>query len=153
MRLYFATLPRVVWGDEPFYLWMGQSLLAGTGYNAFGYSGAHFPPLFAVLAAGLAPVTGGLMQASNVIYATTGALLVLPLYLLARAIYSPTAAWMTGLVVALYPALVTGVLAWGTMTEPLYLLWVGVATYALYLCLDYGRMRDYVWLLYTSRCV
>ena len=144
VRLYFTTLPRVVWGDEPFYLWMGQSLLAGTGYNAFGYSGAHFPPLFAVLAAGLAPVTGGLMQASNVIYATTGALLVLPLYLLAHAIYSPTAAWMTGLVVALYPALVTGVLAWGTMTEPLYLLWVGVAIYALYLCLEQGRMRDYV---------
>ena len=144
VRLYFTTLPRVVWGDEPFYLWMGQSLLAGTGYNAFGYSGAHFPPLFAVLAAALAPVTGGLMQASNVIYATTGALLVLPLYLLARAIYSPTAAWMTGLVVALYPALVTGVLAWGTMTEPLYLLWVGVAIYALYLCLEQGRMRDYV---------
>ena len=46
VRLYFTTLPRVVWGDEPFYLWMGQSLLAGTGYNAFGYSGAHFPPLF-----------------------------------------------------------------------------------------------------------
>ena len=33
---------------------------------------------------------------------------------------------MTGLVVALYPALVSGVLAWGTMTEPVYLLWVGL---------------------------
>jgi hypothetical protein len=47
------------------------------------------------------------------------------------------------MVVALYPALVSGVLAWGTMTEPLYLLWVGIAIYALYLALEQGRTRDY----------
>jgi hypothetical protein len=64
---------------------------------------------------------------------------------LARAIYSPPAAWITGLVVALYPALTSGVLAWGTMTEPLYLLWVGVAIYALYLALERGRTA-------TMRC-
>ena len=144
IRIAYTTLPRVVWGDEPFYLWMGQSLLAGTGYNAFGYSGAHFPPLFAVLGAGLAPLAGGLEAGSNAVYAVSGALLVLPLYFLARAIYSTAAAWMTGLVVALYPALVSGVLAWGTMTEPLYLLWVGLAIYALYLGLEHGRTRDYV---------
>ncbi len=143
IRWYYATLPRVVWGDEPFYLWMGQSLLAGDGYNAFGYSGAHFPPLYSVLAAALAPGVGGLLNASHLIYILAGSLLVLPLYLLARAIYSQPAAWMTGLVVALYPALVSGVLAWGTMTEPLYLLWIGVAVYALYSALEYGRTRDY----------
>lgn len=144
VRLVYTTLPRVVWGDEPFYLWMGQSLLAGQGYNAFGYSGVHFPPLFALTAAALAPLAGGLLNASNLIHVLTGALLVVPLFLLARAIYSPPAAWITGLVVALYPALTSGVLAWGTMTEPLYLLWVGSAIYALYRALEYGRTRDYV---------
>lgn len=143
VRLTYTTLPRVVWGDEPFYLWMGQSLLAGDGYNAFGYSGAHFPPLFSVAAAALAPLAGGLGNASNLLYVVAGALLVAPLFLLAHAIYSRPAAWATGLVVALYPALTSGVLAWGTMTEPLYLLWVGVAIYALYLALEQGRTRDY----------
>jgi hypothetical protein len=89
VRLVYTTLPRVVWGDEPFYLWMGQSLLAGQGYNAFGYSGVHFPPLFALTAAALAPLAGGLLNASNLIHVLTGALLVVPLFLLARAIYSP----------------------------------------------------------------
>ena len=143
-RFVFSTLPRVVWGDEPFYLWAGHSLLSGTGYNIFGYSGAHFPPLFSLLSAGLAPLVGGLINGSNAVYAVAGALLVLPLYFLARAIYGQTAAWMTGLVVALYPALVSGVLDWGTMTEPLYLLWVGLAIYALYLGLEHGRTRDYI---------
>ncbi len=143
VRWLYTTWPRVVWGDEPFYLWMGQSLLAGEGYNAFGYSGAHFPPLFSLAAAALAPLAGGLLNASNLLHIAAGALLVIPLLLLARAIYSPAAGWMVGLVVALYPALTSGVLAWGTMTEPLYLLWVGVAIYALYLALEEGRSRDY----------
>jgi 4-amino-4-deoxy-L-arabinose transferase-like glycosyltransferase len=143
IRLHAAAQPRVAWGDEPIYLWAGQSLLDGTGYNAWGYSGAHMPPLFAVAAAGLAPLVGGLLNASNLVYVIAGSLLVVPLYLLARALYGQPAAWMTGLVVALYPALVTGVLEWGTMTEPLYLLWVGIAIYALYLALEHGGTRHY----------
>ncbi|MEZ4766914.1 MAG: hypothetical protein R2844_00605 [Caldilineales bacterium] len=63
-----------------------------------------------------------------------------------RATVNTTAAWMTGLVVALYPALTSGVLAWGTMTEPIFLLWVGLAIYLLFLALDRspGRLREYL---------
>ncbi len=145
IRVYYTTYDRVVWGDEPFYLWIGESLWSGNGYNFFGYSGAHFPPLYPALAGGLALLTGSLQWASNLIYIATGALLVLPLYYLVRATVNATAAWMTGLVVALYPALTSGVLAWGTMTEPLYLLWVGLAVYLLFLALDRkpGRWREY----------
>jgi hypothetical protein len=141
VRLASTNYPRVVWGDEPFYLWIGQSLWAGTGLNAMGYSAAHFPPLFPALAGGLAQLTGSLLNASNLIFVVSGALLAAPLYALARAIYGPTAAWMVGLVVALYPALTTGVLAWGTLTEPVYLLWVGIAVYALFQALDQQPMR------------
>ena len=31
LRVYYTTYARVVWGDEPFYLWIGQSLWAGHG--------------------------------------------------------------------------------------------------------------------------
>ena len=144
LRVYYTTYARVVWGDEPFYLWIGQSLWAGHGYNFFGYSGAHFPPLYPALAGGLALLTGSLLKASDLVYIVAGALLVLPLYYLVRATVHATAAWMTGLVVALYPALASGVLAWGTMTEPLYLLWVGLAVWLLFLALDRspGRARE-----------
>jgi hypothetical protein len=141
VRLYSTTYPRVVWGDEPYYLWIGQSLWAGTGLNAMGYSAAHFPPLFPVLAGGLALLTGSLQSASNLIFIVSGALLAVPLYALARAIYGATAAWMVGLTVALYPALTSGVLAWGTLTEPIYLLWVGIAVFALFRALDQRPMR------------
>lgn len=142
VRMYSTTYPRVVWGDEPYYLWIGQSLWAGTGLNAMGYSAAHFPPLFPALAGGLAWVIGTLQGASNLIFVVSGALLTVPLYALARAtLDSSTAAWMVGLTVALYPALTSGVLAWGTLTEPIYLLWVGVAVYALFQALDQQPMR------------
>jgi len=141
VRLASTSHPRVVWGDEPYYLWIGQSLWAGAGLNAMGYSAAHFPPLFPALAGGLARLTGSLLSASNLIFVLSGALLAIPLYALARAIYGQTAAWMVGLTVALYPALTTGVLAWGTMTEPLYLLWVGIAIYALFQALDQQPLR------------
>ncbi len=145
LRVYYTTYDRVVWGDEPFYLWIGQNLWAGDGYSFFGYSGVHFPPLFPALAGGLALVVGSLQKASNLIYIAAGALLVLPLYYLARATVNSTAAWMTGLVAAFHPALASGVLAWGTMTEPLYLLWVGVAVYLLFLALDRSpaRLREF----------
>lgn len=145
VRLFSATAPRVAWGDEPFYLWLGQSVWAGDGYNVMGYSAAHFPPLFPLLAGGLALLSDGLLNASNLLFIASGALLAVPLYALARAIYARSAAWMVGLVAALYPALTHGVLAWGTLTEPLYLLCVGSAIYFLFRALDEqpARRRDF----------
>ena len=144
VRLYFSTYTRVVWGDEPFYLWLGRSLWAGGGYKIFGYSGAHFPPLFPVIAGGLSYLTGGLYQASNLLYILCGALLVLPLYGIAKEIYGRPAARATALIVAVYPALTTGLLAWGTLTEPLYLLAVSSALFWLVRGSSRSRTRDYV---------
>ena len=144
LRLAYTTYPRVVWGDEPFYLWLGQSLWAGDGYNIFGYSGAHFPPLFPALAGGLGALLGSLQGASNLLYVLCGALLVLPVYAMGRHIAGARAAWVAGLFAALYPALTTGVLAWGTMTEPLYLLLVAAAIYALMRGLEWGGTGSYL---------
>ncbi len=142
VRLASAGYPRVVWGDEPFYLWIGQSLWAGTGFDAFGYSAAHFPPLFPVLAGGLALLTGSLLERQQRHLrrqrCTVGCAALRP----GPGHLQPN----RGLDDRVdrsrsYPALTTGVLAWGTMTEPLYLLWVGVAIYALFLALDQQPMR------------
>lgn len=141
IRLYYTTYSRVVWGDEPFYLWLGKSFFAGSGYNVFGYSGAHRPLLFPMITGALAPWVGGSFNASNLTYVVSGALLAIPLIVLARSIYNTTIAWIIGFIAATYPALTSGVLAWGTMTEPLFLLWVAIGTYSLFLIFDLPTMR------------
>ncbi|MEA3335652.1 MAG: glycosyltransferase family 39 protein [Chloroflexota bacterium] len=145
IRAVTISSPRIVWGDEPFYLWLGQNLWQGGGYSIFGeYAGVHFPPLFPALAGGLAPLTGGLYNASNLLYIICGALLILPLYGIARRLHGIQAARVTGLFAAMLPALTVGVLAWGTMTEPFYLLAIATAIYGLIWAMEQGSMGGYL---------
>ena len=143
VRAYYTTYAARRLGRRAILPLAGPEPVVWTGYSIFGYSGAHFPPLFPVLAGGLAPLVGGLQAASNLLYVICGGLLVLPLYALAGWIYSRPAALATGLVTAVYPALTTGVLAWGTMTEPLSLLLTAVAVCALYLALEHGKWGSF----------
>jgi hypothetical protein len=148
IRLYWGVQPRIVWGDEPFYLWLGQSLLSGRGYQFFGISGVHFSPLFPLLggvAGRIASLFGlqgpdALAAGSVSLYVLCGAALVLPLSAIARRLYGPVAGLFTALATALYPALTAGIPLWGTMTEPLYLLLLASAWWALLTALDAGRL-------------
>jgi hypothetical protein len=148
VRVHVAGIPRIVWGDEPFYLWLGQSLWAGQGYQLFGFSGAHFPPLFPAITGGLAYVAGGLQAASEWVYVLTGVLLVLPLWAIATRLRGALAGWATAMATAAYPALTWGIPYWGTMTEPLYLLVVALALHLLIQRLTDAaagvRLRDYL---------
>ncbi|OQA41144.1 MAG: hypothetical protein BWY52_02664 [Chloroflexi bacterium ADurb.Bin325] len=151
VRLFWALQPRVVWGDEPFYLWLGQSLLSGQGYQFFGLSGVHASPLLALLAAGIGRVaalfgaTGPAALASGTVtlYIVCGAALVAPLSAIAWRMYGFVPALFTALVTAFYPALTGGVLLWGTMTEPLYLLLLAAGWWALLVALEEGRLGAY----------
>ena len=40
---------RIVWGDEPFYLWLGRNWLTGRGYSFTGYSDVHHTPMYPLL--------------------------------------------------------------------------------------------------------
>ena len=139
VRVYWGLRPRIVWGDEPFYLWLGQSLLHGQGYQFFGISGVHFSPLYPLLAgliARLAAALAGdspqaLASGSVVLYILCGALLVLPIYGIARRTAGRGAGLCAALATALYPALTVSVPLWGTMTEPVYLLLIATAWWAL----------------------
>lgn len=152
VRIVAVVQPRIVWGDEPFYLWLGRSLLDGQGWQFFGISGVHFAPLFPIAAALLAKLAGpfgvtgtpALMVGSNVLHVVCGALLVLPLAAVARRLAGDAAGLAAGLIAALYPALVTGPLLWGTMTEPLYLLLVACAWWALVVAVQDGKGHAFV---------
>ncbi len=147
VRIYAAAQSRIVWGDEPFYLWLGRSLLEGQGYQFFGISGVHFAPLFPLAAAVLAKIAGlfgisgthALMVGSDALHVLCGALLVLPAWGIARRLSGEAAGLAAGLVAAVFPALVVGPLYWGTMTEPLYLLLVACAWWALVAAVQDGK--------------
>jgi 4-amino-4-deoxy-L-arabinose transferase-like glycosyltransferase len=144
VRTAWAGTDRVVWGDEPFYLWLGQSWLTGHGYQFFGYSGTHFSPLFPLLASGLGLLLGDLERGSLVVYVITGALLALPLYGIARRMYGEREAVVVAFLTAVYPALTAGVLYWGTMTEPLFLLCAAAGLYGLVRATQDGGLGAWV---------
>ncbi len=116
------TSDRIVWGDEPFYLWLGRNWLTGQGYTFTGYHDVHHTPLLPLLSGLLYLVIGDLETASNLLYIVCGALLAVPVYLIAREMYGRPVAVMASVLVSVWPALTFAVLYWGTNTEPLYFL-------------------------------
>lgn len=130
LHLWYVRGPRVVWGDEPFYLWLGRNWLTGQGYQFLGFTDVHHPPLVPLLAGLLYRLFGDLEQASNALYVVFGALLVLPMAALGRRLYGPTAGLLTGLLVALWPAFNAAVPWWGTMTEPPFFFFVATGLWA-----------------------
>jgi len=131
LRAALASPARVVWGDEPFYLWDGYNLATGRGYTFFGgRPDVYLTPLYPLVIAGLYLVLHNLELASRLCYILFGAALVLPIYALAREMYGRRTAIIAALLLAVYPALTAAELYWGTMTEPLYFLTAYAGLYA-----------------------
>jgi 4-amino-4-deoxy-L-arabinose transferase-like glycosyltransferase len=137
MHLLSLAGTRVVWGDEPFYLWLGRNWLTGQGYQFLGFTDVHHPPLFPLLAGLLYLLTGSLEIASNILYIVFGSLVILPVYGIGRRLYGPTVGLLAGLLAALWPAFNAAVPWWGSMTEaPFYFfvvlgLWAAAAAAGL----------------------
>ncbi|MBM4429242.1 MAG: hypothetical protein FJ026_02695 [Chloroflexi bacterium] len=123
---------RIVWGDEPFYLWLGRNWLTGQGYSFTGYPEVHNTPgypllsgLFYLLTRNVvSPEWRALELASDICYVLFGVLLVIPLYLLAKEMYKRGAGIVGVLLTAVYPAIAIVPLFWGTLTEPPYYFFV-----------------------------
>ncbi|MBC7258330.1 MAG: glycosyltransferase family 39 protein [Chloroflexi bacterium] len=137
---------RVVWGDEPFYLWLGRNWFEGRGYSFTGYSDVHHTPGYPFLSAVFYLITGNLETASDICYVLFGTALMVPLYLLARRIYSREAGYIALLVAAVYPALTGTILFWGTMTEPPYYFFA----YGALLALLAGMERRRAWAVFLA---
>ena len=122
VRYLYAQAPRVIWGDEPIYLWLGRNWFQGQGYHLGFYDhwDYHHTPGFPFISAVLTLFTGDMKRASDWSFILFGVWLVIILYFLARRIYGPRSALAAGLLVALAPATAIMPLYWGTMTEPPY---------------------------------
>jgi 4-amino-4-deoxy-L-arabinose transferase-like glycosyltransferase len=129
-HLFFVRGARVVWGDEPFYLWLGKNWLTGQGYQFLGFTDVHHPPLVPLLAGVLYLALGSLEQASNALYVVFGALLVLPMAGIARRLYGQRVGLLAGLLVALWPVFNAAIPWWGTMTEPPFYFFAAVGLWA-----------------------
>ena len=144
VRFFALAQPqRMVWGDEPFYLWLGRNWLTGQGYSFTGYSDVHHTPMYPLLSGLFYLLTRNLVigeaatasrhllgeanameLASNICYVLFGVLLVIPIYLLTKEMYGRRAAVVSAGLVAVYPAISTAPLFWGTLTEPPYYFFV-----------------------------
>jgi 4-amino-4-deoxy-L-arabinose transferase-like glycosyltransferase len=139
LRAGLALLPRVIRWDEPDYLWLGHSLLTGHGYTINGVPELHYTPLYPLLSGLVFTLSGNPELGSAVWYVLFGALLCLPIYAIARRMYGPRVALVAALLVAIFPALSSEILYWGTMTEPLYILLACTALWAAVQAVDRDR--------------
>jgi len=130
VRLVLVGMDRVVWGDEPFYLWLGKNWVTGKGFAFVGHPDVHHGPLFPVLAGLLYLLTHDLALASEVLYLIFGSLLVWPVYALGEELYGRRAGLIAAALVAALPGMTVSVLHWGTMTEPLYMFFVYLGLWA-----------------------
>ncbi len=130
LHLFYGVRSRVVWGDEPFYLWLGRNWLTGQGYQFLGFNDVHHPPLYPLLSGLFYLITGDLEQASTILYVLFGPLLVLPVVGIGRRIYGRASGLLAGLLIALWPAFNAAVPWWGTMTEPVFYFFIALGLWA-----------------------
>jgi 4-amino-4-deoxy-L-arabinose transferase-like glycosyltransferase len=144
IRLFALAQPqRMVWGDEPFYLWLGRNWLTGQGYSFTGYSDVHHTPMYPLLSGLFYLLTRnlavgkvqGMELASDICYLLFGVLLVVPIYLLTKEMYGRRAAVVSAGLVAVYPAISTAPLFWGTLTEPPYYFFVYMGLFMVLLAM------------------
>lgn len=150
VRLLYASLPRLVRWDEAGHLLIARNLVEGLGYTSrAGMVDMHLPPILPLLSAGLIELGFSPEWATSTIHIVTGALLCIPVYLLARALYGGRAGRVAALLVAVYPALAAQPFLWGTMTESPFLLCVFAGVWAVYRSLNGGEAR---WYAATGLC-
>ena len=145
-RFALLLLPRVMRWDEPVYLLLGRNLWSGLGFSFSGHPELHHSPLFPLLAGATLKLTDRPEAASDIWYVLLGALLTLPVYGLARLLTGHRGALLAAALVAFFPALTTAVLYWGTMIEPLFLVLLYTAAFAVAKGLD----RESPWLFASA---
>ena len=97
----------VVYPDSCLYLSYAKSILTGKfSFNFRGDVETVLPPLYSLSDAVFAFLTGNFETAGVLVSAIAGALLIVPVFYLAKAIYNETAAWISSVLVFLSPVLI-----------------------------------------------
>ncbi len=145
-RVIYSGFERTVWGDEPFYLWLGRNWFNGDGYN-FAFTGHwdyHHTPGYPFITGFLSLFTGNMQRASEWSYIGFSLLLVLIIYALAKRIYDWRSGFAAGVIIALAPATAIMPLYWGTMTEIPYWALIFTGVYFAFRAYQRFRFRDVI---------
>lgn len=149
VRFVLASTREVIGTDEALYLTLGRHFWSGGGFTVTDFAGEPYtvtqvPPLFPILSGFIGRLFGDLVLASHLVYVVFGALVGIPVYLLARAIYGHRTGVATLLILATIPGLNAFVLYWGSMSEALYIFFVFWGLWAVYHALRSGRVLPHL---------
>lgn len=122
----------VIYPDACTYLSISKSILNGKLYTDFRDGiDLILPPLYSLITSGFYLLLPGVELSALVVSLLTGALLVIPVFFLARLIYGGKAAWVSSLFIFFSPVLINWSVA--MYTEALFiLLFVSAVTLFLY---------------------
>jgi 4-amino-4-deoxy-L-arabinose transferase-like glycosyltransferase len=120
LRLSFAHRG-VFFPDSSTYLSISRAIVHGQLSTTFrGGVPTYLPPLYPLATTLFYPVIGDMEGAGVFVSLLAGALLVLPIFLLARSLYGSKAAWIASVLVAINPLMVKWSLH--ILTEALFIL-------------------------------
>jgi len=91
--------------DETYYYILGRNLISGGGYRLNGLPHTAFPPLYPLMVGIASIFVRGIHAAASSVSAVMGALVVVPVWFLARDIHGRRAALFAALAAAVWPAL------------------------------------------------
>ncbi len=132
LRLFFVRFQYVINTDGVYYAIMGRKLITG---DLVGGMSSYWPPLYPFLVGVSSLCFSDLEFAGRFVSIVSGALLVVPTYLLIRQIYGSNAAWIGALLVIINPDLIQCSTA--LMTESTYTL-----VFTLGLLLGWSALRS-----------
>lgn len=123
------------------YARIAQNIIAGKGYEGLATQGTQlfFPPLFPFLIAGVSFITGDAEIAGRILSVLSGALLVYPVYLIARRMFGEAIGFGAAGLVAVHPYLVQ--LSTTVFCESTYLTLLLTALYSAMSAVDTPTWR------------
>ncbi len=131
LRILFSST-EVIYPDACTYLSISKSILSGKLSTDFrGGVEIVFPPLYPLITGAIYIVSKGFELAALIASLIAGALLIIPVFFLARSIYGEKAAWLSSVFISLSPVMINWSVA--MYTEALFiLLFVSAITVCLY---------------------
>ncbi len=140
IRLVYIPLNDVIEVDGIEYAVLAKSILAGKGYiGLYNSIELLFPPLYPLMIAAVTFLTGDVELSARIISTLSGALTIVPVFLLTREIYNKTTAYIAAVIVAAYPFLILA--SASTFAESPFTLFLTLSTYLFYMSLKTDKKR------------
>lgn len=142
VRIFMLGMHDTIEIDGVYYATIGKNLVEGNGYiDIEGNVNTVFTPLYPILIGVSNLILNNLELSARIIAAIFGALLVFPVYLLAKRFYNKRTALISAIIISIYPALTY--ISTITYSDALYLFLVYNMAYFGYMALEENKTKFY----------